>query len=576
MEVEQKKESWNSRFGVILAVAGSAVGLGNFLRFPSQAAEFGGGAFMLAYFISFLILGLPACWVEWTLGRHGGSKGFNSCPAIFSVLLKSPRAKYLGMFGIAMPVIIYMYYVNIEAWCLGYSLHFLKGTLNFATAAEAGAFWQKFVGIGADGAGFSLSIDHIGLFLLISFVLNFSLISRGVSKGIELFCTYAMPTLLLLAVIILVRVLTLGVPNPEMPERSVSNGLGFMWNPSKFVIQEQQADGQWLTISHSDIVGKEFIEAKKAELEGNPTLRLVEQGILSQLKRPSLWLRAAGQIFFSLSVGYGTILTYASYLKSNDDIVLSGLSAAAANEFCEVGLGGLMTLPAAVAFMGVSGVAGMGTFGLGFNALPMVFSNMAYGHVFGALFFFLLFLAAITSSLSLLQPGIAFMEEAFFINRRQSVAILGFITGIGALFVCYFSGDLKALDTMDFWAGTFMIYVFSMMEIICFGWFFGVEKGIEEAQKGSSIRLPKIFGFIIKYISPTFLLSIFSCWLLTDVLGVVGEHGYSSYVRELFIEPNKVAVFSVVMMLLVMGFIFITINGSYLFQRIGKEEQKHR
>src|SRR5690606_30991865 len=135
-----------------------------------------------------------------------------------------------------------------------------------------------------------------------------------------------------------------------------------------------------------------------------------------------------------------------------DDVVLSGLAAASANEFCEVALGGLITIPASVAFLGVAGVSGAlgSTFALGFNVLPMVFSAMPMGSFFGFLFFFLLFLAAVTSSLSMLQPGIAFLETATGINRKQSVAILGCITATGTLITVYFSRDFKVLDTLDF------------------------------------------------------------------------------------------------------------------------------
>ena len=108
-------ESWNSRVGIILAVAGSAVGLGNFLRFPGQAAEYGGGAFMIAYFISFLLIGLPICWAEWAMGRMGGQAGFNSAPGIFNYITRRPAFKYLGALGVLIPVVIYMYYVYIEA-----------------------------------------------------------------------------------------------------------------------------------------------------------------------------------------------------------------------------------------------------------------------------------------------------------------------------------------------------------------------------------------------------------------------------------------------------------------------------
>ncbi|MEC9227918.1 MAG: sodium:calcium symporter, partial [Verrucomicrobiota bacterium] len=202
------------------------------------------------------------------------------------------------------------------------------------------------------------------------------------------------------------------------------------------------------------------------------------------------------------------------------------------------------TLPAAVTFLGVAGVAGMGTFGLGFNVLPMVFANMAFGSLFGFLFFFLLFLAAVTSSLSMLQPGIAFLEETLKINRKQSVAILGMITAIGCGFCVYYSADVKALDTMDFWVGTFLIFILSTLQIIIFGWILGVKEGFRIAHEGAAVRIPIIFKFIMKYISPLFLILIFAMWVATNVFGLnfqTGDAEYSIYVRDLFIEPNKVA-----------------------------------
>jgi SNF family Na+-dependent transporter len=564
--VARLKESWNSRVGVILAVAGSAVGLGNFLRFPGQAAEYGGGAFMLAYFLSFLLIGLPICWAEWAMGRQGGSLGFNAAPGIFNAITRRPGFKYVGVIGVLIPVIIYMYYVTVEAWCLGYAVNFLRGEMDFADVSASTGFWAAFIGAGEDGSAIGFGLGQVGLYLLIVFLLNFFLIYRGLSKGIELFCKYAMPTLVILALIILVRVLTLGTPDAAHPERNVDNGLGFMWNPVKHVIETRDETGNWV-IDH-EVVDKELLAAEAALAAGEADLRLRRISMWEQLANPQLWLAAAGQIFFSLSVGFGVIITYSSYLKKKDDIVLSGLAATSANEFCEVGLGGLITLPAAVTFLGVAGVAGMGTFDLGFKVLPMVFANMAFGEIFGALFFFLLFLAAVTSSLSMLQPGIAFLEEAMRINRKQSAAILGLITAIGAGFVVYFSKDVKALDTMDFWVGTFLIFVLSTFQIIIFGWVVGIDRGLQWAHQGASLRIPGLFRFVMKYLSPLFLLAIFSLWVASNILGIdfrTGELSHSGYVRDLFIEPNTVALLSVGLIALVAAlFAMITaLNPSY-------------
>src|SRR5690606_950429 len=123
--------------------------------------------------------------------------------------------------------------------------------------------------------------------------------------------------------------------------------------------------------------------------------------------------------------------------------------------------------------------------GLGFNVLPLVFANMPFSQFFGFAFFGLLFLAAITSSLSMLQPGIAFLEEGLGLNRKQSVALLGLLTAIGCLFVVYFSQDLKALDTIDFCVGTFVLFVMATILISVFGWVIGVDVGWREAHRGA-------------------------------------------------------------------------------------------
>ncbi len=568
-------EKWNSRFGVILAVAGSAVGLGNFLRFPGQAAEFGGGAFMLAYFISLLIIGLPICWAEWTMGRYGGLRGFNSSPGVFHAMSRTRYGKYLGIIGVVIPVIIYMYYVVIEAWCLGYATNFALGNIAFTEAAQAGDFFGHFTGADGDGSAIGFSLTQVGLYLGFAFLLNFTLIYRGVSKGIELFCTYAMPALIILAIITLVRVLTLGTPDAAEPQRNVNNGLGFMWNPNKVVV-EQLVGGEW--IPDREIIGAAPIAAARAQYDGpvdDPARQVRVVGVWEQLQKPGLWLAAAGQIFFSLSVGFGVIITYSSYLSRKDDIVLSGLTATSANEFCEVGLGGLITLPAGVAFLGLAGVAGQGTFGLGFNVLPMVFSAMPAGAVFGTLFFFLLFLAAVTSSLSMLQPGIAFLEEALGIGRKKSVAFLGLVTAIGSTFVVYFSKDVKALDTLDFWVGTFLIFILATVQIIFFSWTFGVDKGLAAAHEGASIRIPRVFRWIMRYLCPAFLLLIFTLWTLENLVGFKfggGPAETSGYVKDLFVTPNPVAWMAVGLILTFATFVGILISRGAAYRGRVTEE----
>jgi neurotransmitter:Na+ symporter, NSS family len=507
------KEEWSSRLGVILAVAGSAVGLGNFLRFPGLAAQYGGGAFMIAYFISLLLLGIPIGWAEWTMGRRGGLAGFHSSPGIFYSIVRHRWGKYLGVFGFIVPVMVYMYYVYIEAWCLGYALNAATG--KFSSGVNFGEFFARFTGANEDGASIQFGLQDVGIFVVIVYVLNFYFIYKGLSKGIEVVCKWGIPILIVIGFIILGRVMTLGTPDPAKPEQSVVNGLGYMWNPAKPVV-ERQVDGKWVVV---DTLVNDEIAAARAQTLEPTTERIVRPSVFQNLRNPQLWLAAAGQIFFSLSVGFGAIITYASYLRRKDDVVLSGLTAASANEFCEVGLGGLITVPAAFVFLGVAGIAGQGTFALGFNVLPYVFSQMPAGDFFATIFFLLLFLAAITSSLSMLQPGIAFFEEGLGLQRRPAMAILGLLTALGTALVWWFSKDLKALDTIDFWIGTVFIFMGGAVLIVVFGWVIGIDEGLREAHAGAEMRIPGFYRPIMKYLTPLYLAVIFVMFILANVFG---------------------------------------------------------
>src|SRR5690606_23829384 len=134
------------------------------------------------------------------------------------------------------------------------------------------------------------------------------------------------------------------------------------------------------------------------------------------------------------------------------------------------------------------------TFGLGFNTLPVVFEYMGpWGRWIGATWFFMLFLAAITSSLSMLQPVKAFLQEALGLGPRRAVAVVGTVGAIGSFWVIWFSQNLVALDTMDFWIGTFAIFILAAVQIICFGWVLGIDRGFEEAHMGAIIRIPRIY-----------------------------------------------------------------------------------
>ena len=515
MASSPKPDGWSSRLGVILAVASSAIGLGNFLRFPGQAAQNGGGTFMLPYFAALLFLGIPLCWAEWTMGRYGGLRGFHSAPGIYATLWRRPIAKYFGVLPLLIPLVVYMYYVVIEAWCLGYAWSYLTGGLSLGDDPKTYVdYFGRYVGTSADGS--LLSREGMPLLFTLAFVffLNLFLIFRGLSAGIEKFCNFALPLMAVLAVVVLVRVLTLGAPDAAHPDQNVSAGLGFMWNP----------------------------------VEGKSWSALVD---------PKTWIAAAGQIFFSLGVGFGIIINYSSYTRKSDDIVLSGLTAASMNEFFEVCLGGLITIPAAFVFLGTS-IAGMGTFGLGFNALPNVFARMPGGEFFGALWFFMLFLAAITSSIAMLHPVATFFQEGLGLRRRTAFTLLGFVTALGCGHVVYFSKDMLALDTMDFWVGTFLIVTLALFQAILYGWIFGTKQGATEAHRGAHLRIPGFVQWVLKYISPVYLAAMVGWYFVVYVIGTDEQPGYA---KTLAASPVAQLTVALIAMLAVMLIAMIFIAG---------------
>lgn len=468
---QKKREAWGSKLGIILAVAGSAIGLGNFLRFPAQAAQNGGGAFLIPYFVALLVVGIPLMWVEWTAGRYGGGFGHGTAPGIFhSMAQKNKFIKYFGVIGIFGPIVIFMYYCYIESWLLGYT--FFTMFPKYQAAAAAGKMGEFLNGyIGAAKNEYFSGIAPAYVFFLITFALNFLIVYFGIKSGIEIVNKVALPLLLLLGIALMIRVLTLGAPDPLHPEWSAANGMGFLWNP-KF----------------------------------------------TSLLDPKVWLAATGQILFTLSVGIGVILTYASYLKKEDDVVLSGITSSATNEFAEVILGGSIVIPVAFAFFGpeqIVAIAKSGTFNLGFVTMPLIFGKIPFGTVFAFCWFLLLFLAGITSSISLLQPAVSFLEDEFDTTKKKAVWILGIVTFILCQPGIFFLSK-GVVDELDFWAANVCLTVFALIEVIIFAWIFGIDKAWDEVHKGAQMQVPDFYKFVIKYVTPAFLIFVLGFWLVKE------------------------------------------------------------
>jgi len=476
MKEPKKRDTWGSRLGIIMAVAGSAIGLGNFLRFPAKAAANGGGAFIIPYFVALFLLGIPLMWIEWTLGRFGGGFGHGTAPGIFhSVWQKNRFIKYFGVIGIFGPLVIFIYYAYIEAWTLGYSFFALTGKYHaLADQAAMQSFLRGFQGLEHNQYFHGIGTAYI--FFLITFAANMLVIYFGIRGGIERVCKWALGILFIFGFFLLARVLTLGAPDPARPAWNVLNGLGFLWNPD-----------------------------------------------FSALKSAKVWLEAAGQIFFTLSVGIGVILTYASYLSKGDDVVLSGLTASVTNEVAEVILGGSIVIPAAFVFFGpanMQAIARSGVFNLGFVTMPLVLNKLPLAPLLGFFWFFLLFLAGITSSVSLAQPAVAFLEDEFDISRKKAVGIFAAVSFVLCQPAIFF---LKhgVVDELDFWGGTFFLVLFGTIETILFAWVFGMEKAWDEIHRGADMKVPRVYKFIIKYITPLFLFFILGMWLWQEWIPII-------------------------------------------------------
>lgn len=471
MKGTSTNEAWGSRIGLILAMAGNAVGLGNFLRFPTQAASNGGGPFMITYFVALFLLGIPLMWIEWGLGRHGGRYRKGHIPGMFATVWKHPLAKYLGVLGLVIPLVVLIYYTYIESWTLAYTFFSLtKDYWGHGTQEAMVGYLQSFQGVGAERVH---SPWTPFVFFAVTLGINIWVVSRGISAGIEKLAKIGMPILFFFAIVLAITVFLL----PPGPDGSTAmTGLQFIYAPD-----------------------------------------------FSRLGDAGVWLASAGQIFFTLSVGMGTLQAYASYLSKKDDITLSGLATAATNETTEVVLGGSIAIPAAVVFFGVSGataIAQSGSFNLGFATMPVVFQQLPFGNILGFMWFGLLFFAGITSSVAMSTPIIAFFREEFGFRRENVAWTLGAIVFFfGLLNILWLEHGF--LDEWDYWAGTFGLVAFAVIEVILFIWIFKPENAWASIHEGADLKLPRLFKWVMTFVTPVYLIVLLIWWGITDAIPIL-------------------------------------------------------
>ncbi|MEM0099934.1 MAG: symporter [Desulfurococcaceae archaeon] len=471
------RETWATRIGLILAMAGNAIGLGNFLRFPGRVALYGGGAYLIPYFIALFLLGFPIMWLEWTIGRYGGQYRAHWLGPMMYLITKKKfnhrNAKLIaGIFGgfvLSISILLNAYYTNLIGWIAFWAGMSMSGRITEVTEVS-------------QSVGYLLKVISDPFYNLIpwaiSLIITGIIVAPGISKGIERGNKIMMPLLFLFAIVLLITGFTWRTP--IKPEWDSLKGFFWLWTP-------------------------------RYEMLGDP----------------ATWLEGAGQIFFTLSLGIaGIIPTYASYLRRDEDLTLSALTTVSLNEFAEVICGGSIAFTLGYAFggeipIGMVFVDKKSPFFLAMAVYPAFFGKLGTaGALLGTLWYTLLWFAGVTSAIAITNTLVEFFND-LGIKRSMGAFLsvfLMFIFGLpivieGSMTINYDWGPTTVyLDFTDFVVGSFLLVVVALLETVFAGAFVWKE-GYEELNRGGLIKVPKwIWTILLSIIAPLYL-SAMIFWL---------------------------------------------------------------
>ena len=455
--MEKKANHFSGQIGFVLAAAGSAVGVGNLWRFPYLAAKDGGGLFLIVYLALVLTFGFTLLCSDIAIGRRTKKS------AIGAYAEMAPKWKFLGILTFLVPVLIMTYYAVIGGWITKYAVTFLTG--HTAAAAQDGYF-TAFISSPVSPVVYALAF--MGVTALIVY--------NGVQGGIEKVSRSMMPLLLVLVVVIAGFSLTLRSTDAAGQIRTGLQGLVYYLTPHT----------QGLTVGR-------FLQ---------------------------ILLDAMSQLFFSLSVSMGIMITYGSYVKPEVDLN----KAVSQIELFDTGvalLAGAMIIPAVYVFSGTEGMSAGPS--LMFVSLPKVFAAMGKaGTVVGILFFVTAIFATLTSCISVLESITANVMEIFHIARKKAVLILTVIylaaSGIIALGYSAFYLEIplpngsvgQLLDLMDYISNSVMMPFIALLSTLLIGWIVTPDYVIDEIQRGGrNFRRKKLYRVMIRYIAPVMMLVLF-------------------------------------------------------------------
>ena len=441
-----QRENFSGRFGVLVAMAGSAIGLGNLWRFPYMVGTNGGAAFIFVYILFFFLLSLPILFSEFIVGRRSQTNAFGA----IRILAPGSHWKWVGVLSIITPMIIVSYYSVIGGWSIEY---FFKsctfGFTEYVTNEELDNMFNAFI-----SSRWAPLFGHTAFLALTAFV-----VMGGVKSGIERFGKVMMPILFVVVVLIAVRAMTLP---------GAVDGIRYLFKPD---------------------------------------FSKIDAGVCAA---------ALGQSFYSLSLGCGTMITYASYVKKTENIVSSGVSIAVFDLLFAL-IACCAIMPAVFAF-GLSPQEGPG---LVFKTLPFIFSKMPFGGIVAILFFFSLLIAALTSSISMFEVGVAYFVEEKKLSRLLSCVVVFLITWIIGVFCSLSFGPLSSLkilgntifDFFDKLSANWLMTLGSLFIVLFVGWKLSPSDIRDELTNGGQIasnnRLFPVILFFIRFIAPASIAIIF-------------------------------------------------------------------
>lgn len=450
MQRTSQHGNWSSRAAFILAAVGSAVGLGNIWKFPYEAGQGGGGAFVLIYLACVFGVGVPVMITELSLGRRGRGSPPKSLEMVARDEGRSPAWSGIGWLGVIGAFCVLSFYSVIGGWTLSYIFTTLGGELEGITAEASGALFNGFLANDLSLIGWHAAFMGLTVFI----------VARGIQGGLEKAVTFLMPALFVLLV---------GLAIYSMTTADGAAAIEFLFAPDFSEV-------------NSDVV-----------------------------------LQALGQAFFSLSLALGTMLAYGAYLPEDVSIPRSALIIAGADTAVAL-LAGLVIFPLVFAF-GLEAGAGPG---LIFVTLPIAFGQMTGGVIVGALFFLLLAIAAVTSSISLLEPVVSWLEEHRGFKRPVAALVAGgavFTVGLGTVFSFNRWAEIKLFgltffDSLDFLTNNIIMPVGGLLMVVFAGWF------MARASMRSELHTINDGQFAVWYTMARFICPIALILIFLSVIGV--------------------------------------------------------